>query len=135
MKLHAFVAMPFGVKNDSQGRRIDFTRVYQELIKPGLEMALPDISPDNDAEHDTCCGVNIADVVFNPLYSEKSSLATSEAEADDQRDEALFDTRFSALKIEPGRDQPVVLGVPPWGERLREKLRESVHQSTSQSHH
>lgn len=57
MKLHAFVAMPFGVKNDSQGRRIDFTRVYQELIKPGLEMALPDISPDNDTEHDTCCGV------------------------------------------------------------------------------
>lgn len=107
------------------------------LKEPGpvFELALPNISTDNDAEHDTCCGVNIANVVFNPLYSEKSSLSTSEAEADDQRDEALFDTRFSALKIESGRDQPVVLGVPPWGERLREKLRESVHQSTSQSHH
>lgn len=125
--------MPFGVKNDSQGRRIDFTRVYQELIKPGLEMALPDISTDNDAEHDTCCGVNIANVVFNPLYSEKSSLSTSEAEAGDQSDEALFDTRFNALKIEPGHGEPVVLGVPPWGERLREKLRKSVHQPASQS--
>lgn len=43
MKLHAFVAMPFGVKNDSQGRRIDFTRVYQELIKPALELAALDV--------------------------------------------------------------------------------------------
>ena len=39
MKLHAFVAMPFGVKKDSQGSDIDFNRVYVELIKPALEAA------------------------------------------------------------------------------------------------
>ncbi len=39
MKLHAFVAMPFGVKKDSLGNAIDFNRVYAELIKPALEMA------------------------------------------------------------------------------------------------
>ncbi|MBI4001548.1 MAG: DUF4071 domain-containing protein [Nitrospira defluvii] len=37
MKPHAFVAMPFGVKQDSQGNEIDFNRVYAELIKPALE--------------------------------------------------------------------------------------------------
>jgi len=39
MKPHAFVAMPFGVKPDSQGHEIDFNRVYAELIKPALEAA------------------------------------------------------------------------------------------------
>jgi tetratricopeptide (TPR) repeat protein len=39
MKPHAFVAMPFGVKKDSQGHEIDFNRVYDELIKPALEAA------------------------------------------------------------------------------------------------
>lgn len=39
MKLHAFVAMPFGVKKDDQGQDIDFNRVYTELIKPALEAA------------------------------------------------------------------------------------------------
>ena len=39
MKPHAFVAMPFGVKKDSQGHDIDFNRVYAELIKPALEDA------------------------------------------------------------------------------------------------
>ncbi|TAN77006.1 MAG: DUF4071 domain-containing protein [Gallionella sp.] len=39
MKLHAFVAMPFGVKKDSQGNEIDFNRIYTELIKPALESA------------------------------------------------------------------------------------------------
>lgn len=39
MKPHAFVAMPFGVKQDSQGIEIDFNRVYVELIKPALEAA------------------------------------------------------------------------------------------------
>ncbi len=37
MKLHAFVAMPFGIKRDSEGNTIDFNRVYAELIKPSLE--------------------------------------------------------------------------------------------------
>lgn len=37
MKPHAFVAMPFGIKKDSQGIEIDFNRVYAELIKPALE--------------------------------------------------------------------------------------------------
>jgi len=36
MKPHAFVAMPFSVKKDSQGNEIDFNRVYDELIKPAL---------------------------------------------------------------------------------------------------
>ncbi len=39
MKPHAFVAMPFGVKKDSQGSEINFNRVYAELIKPALESA------------------------------------------------------------------------------------------------
>ncbi|UVT14920.1 MAG: DUF4071 domain-containing protein [Nitrospira sp.] len=39
MKPHAFVAMPFSVKKDSQGNDIDFNRVYAELIKPALESA------------------------------------------------------------------------------------------------
>lgn len=39
MKLHAFVAMPFGVKKDSQSSEIDFNRVYAELFKPALEAA------------------------------------------------------------------------------------------------
>ncbi len=43
MKPHAFVAMPFGVKPDSQGHEIDFNRVYIELIKPALEAAGLDV--------------------------------------------------------------------------------------------
>lgn len=39
MKPHAFVAMPFGTKKDSQGSDINFNRVYAELIKPALEAA------------------------------------------------------------------------------------------------
>lgn len=39
MKLHAFVAMPFGIKHDEAGFTVDFTRVYHELIKPALENA------------------------------------------------------------------------------------------------
>ena len=39
MNPHAFVAMPFGIKKDSQGNEIDFNRVYDELIKPAIEAA------------------------------------------------------------------------------------------------
>jgi len=39
VKLHAFVAMPFGVKKDSQGKDIDFNRVYAEYIAPALAAA------------------------------------------------------------------------------------------------
>ncbi|KXK07777.1 MAG: hypothetical protein UZ03_NOB001000153 [Nitrospira sp. OLB3] len=39
MQPHAFVAMPFGVKTDSDGKEIDFNRVYAELIRPALEAA------------------------------------------------------------------------------------------------
>ncbi len=39
MKLHAFVAMPFGTKQDAQGNKIDFDRIYGELIRPALEAA------------------------------------------------------------------------------------------------
>ncbi|MCS6304280.1 MAG: hypothetical protein H8K07_11530 [Nitrospira sp.] len=38
MKPHAFVAMPFGMKRDSQGKEIDFNRIYAELVKPALEV-------------------------------------------------------------------------------------------------
>ena len=43
MKPHAFVAMPFGTKKDSQGSDINFNRVYAELIKPALEAAGLDV--------------------------------------------------------------------------------------------
>lgn len=39
MKLHAFVAMPFGVKPDRLGHLIDFNRVHAELITPALAAA------------------------------------------------------------------------------------------------
>lgn len=39
MKPHAFVVMPFGVKKDRKGKKIDFNRIYDELIKPALEAA------------------------------------------------------------------------------------------------
>ena len=39
MKPHAFVVMPFGIKQDSHGNDIDFNRIYVELIKPALEAA------------------------------------------------------------------------------------------------
>ncbi len=39
MKLHAFVAMPFGQKNGPDGKPIFFNRVYAEYIRPALEAA------------------------------------------------------------------------------------------------
>ncbi|MEQ1529863.1 MAG: tetratricopeptide repeat-containing protein [Methylococcales bacterium] len=39
MKLHAFVAMPFGQKPDPDGTVIDFNAVYKDLIKPALQAA------------------------------------------------------------------------------------------------
>jgi tetratricopeptide (TPR) repeat protein len=39
MRPHAFVAMPFGTKTAADGTRIDFNRVYGELIRPALEAA------------------------------------------------------------------------------------------------
>ncbi|MFV2055006.1 MAG: tetratricopeptide repeat-containing protein [Thiohalomonadales bacterium] len=39
MKLHAFVAMPFGKKKDAQSNEIDFNQVYTQLIIPALEAA------------------------------------------------------------------------------------------------
>jgi len=50
VKPHAFVAMPFGVKKDSQGNEIDFTRVYAELIKPALEAAGLDVFRADEEE-------------------------------------------------------------------------------------
>ncbi|MCW5785260.1 MAG: hypothetical protein KIT39_18240, partial [Nitrospirales bacterium] len=50
MKPHAFVAMPFGVKKDSQGTEIDFNRVYEELIKPALEEAGLDVFRADEEE-------------------------------------------------------------------------------------
>jgi tetratricopeptide (TPR) repeat protein len=50
MKPHAFVAMPFGVKKDSQGTEIDFNRVYTELIKPALEAAGLDVFRADEEE-------------------------------------------------------------------------------------
>lgn len=39
MKLHAFVAMPFGKKTGPDGKPIDFNRIYEDYIKPALEAA------------------------------------------------------------------------------------------------
>lgn len=39
MKLHAFIAMPFGTKPGADGKPIDFNRIYNEYIKPALEAA------------------------------------------------------------------------------------------------
>jgi tetratricopeptide (TPR) repeat protein len=39
MKPHAFVAMPFGTKPDSEGNMINFNLVYSAYIKPALEAA------------------------------------------------------------------------------------------------
>lgn len=50
MKPHAFVAMPFGVKKNSQGVEIDFNRVYTELIKPALEAAGMDVFRADEEE-------------------------------------------------------------------------------------
>ncbi len=50
MKPHAFVAMPFGVKKDSQGSEINFNRVYAELIKPALESAGLEVFRADDEE-------------------------------------------------------------------------------------
>jgi tetratricopeptide (TPR) repeat protein len=50
MKLHAFVAMPFGLKQDNQGNEIDFNRVYAELIKPALEELSLDVFRADEEE-------------------------------------------------------------------------------------
>lgn len=39
MKPHAFVAMPFGTKPDTDGSPIYFNRVYTDLLEPALESA------------------------------------------------------------------------------------------------
>ena len=39
MTQHAFIAMPFGTKPGTDGRDIDFNRIYSELLKPALEAA------------------------------------------------------------------------------------------------
>ena len=36
---HAFVVMPFGIKKGFDGQVINFNAIYQDLIKPSLEMA------------------------------------------------------------------------------------------------
>ncbi|NRF65502.1 DUF4071 domain-containing protein [Aquincola sp. S2] len=43
MKLHAFVAMPFGTKPGADGQPIDFDRIFAELIQPALEAAGLDV--------------------------------------------------------------------------------------------
>ncbi len=43
MKLHAFVAMPFGTKPDADGKPVDFNRIYDELLRPALEQAGLDV--------------------------------------------------------------------------------------------
>lgn len=43
MKLHAFIAMPFGRKPGHDGTLIDFNRVYVELLQPALEAADLDV--------------------------------------------------------------------------------------------
>ncbi|MCM3903946.1 MAG: hypothetical protein ND866_19775 [Pyrinomonadaceae bacterium] len=50
MRPHAFAAMPFGLKRDSQGNEIDFNRVYAELIKPAIEAAGLDVFRADEEE-------------------------------------------------------------------------------------
>lgn len=62
MRLHVFIAMPFGVKTDGDGNLIDFEKVYAALVKPALEdagleawradaaQAAGDIQPDHFQE-------------------------------------------------------------------------------------
>lgn len=50
MKLHAFVAMPFGIKKDGQGNPIDFNLVFSKLIKPALESAGLDVLRADEEE-------------------------------------------------------------------------------------
>ena len=63
MKPHAFVAMPFGVKRDSQGVEIGFNRVYTELIKPALEAAGLDVFRADEEG----CGGDIRTDMFQEL--------------------------------------------------------------------
>lgn len=51
MKLHAFVAMPFGIKLDLKGQMIDFTRIYLEMIKPALEQANLEVIRADEERH------------------------------------------------------------------------------------
>ena len=49
MKLHAFVAMPFGKKPSPDGTPIDFNAIYNDLLKPAIEAAgLSVIRPDEE---------------------------------------------------------------------------------------
>ncbi|WP_374266901.1 TRAFs-binding domain-containing protein [Zoogloea sp.] len=43
MKLHAFVAMPFGTKPDTYGNPAHFDAIYAQLIKPAIEHAGLDV--------------------------------------------------------------------------------------------
>ena len=50
MKLHAFVAMPFGTKPDADGKPVDFNRIYDELLRPALEQAGLDVIRADEEE-------------------------------------------------------------------------------------
>ena len=39
MKPHAFVAMPFGIKEDENKNKIDFNKIYENYIKPAVKEA------------------------------------------------------------------------------------------------
>jgi len=43
MKLHAFVAMPFGSKPDASGQMVDFNAIHADLLRPALEQAGLDV--------------------------------------------------------------------------------------------
>ncbi len=43
MKLHAFIAMPFGTKPGADGQPIDFNRIHDELLRPALLKAGCDV--------------------------------------------------------------------------------------------
>ena len=60
MKSYCFVLMPFGRKTDEVGRTIDFDRVYNEIIRPGVVAA--DLEPIR-ADEETVGGI-----IHKPMF-------------------------------------------------------------------
>ena len=80
MKPHAFVAMPFGQKEDSKGNIIDFNSIYDTFIKPAVKAAGFDVFRA-DEEHrageirkDMFMELLISDLVVVDLTIENSNV-------------------------------------------------------------
>jgi tetratricopeptide (TPR) repeat protein len=80
MKLHAFVAMPFGIKKDTFGKDVDFDRVFADLVEPalkdaGLEVLRADKEPRaGDIRSDMFQELLIADLVVADLTADNANV-------------------------------------------------------------